>query len=88
MLDVRAQHAQLGEGFSTVLLVICDSLLKVADAVFKWEKYAASTHSQKELKLTFKKRLFSGPTAIPDHPIEFDLVFHQVSPPFLLLAHF
>jgi len=50
---------------------------KVADAIFKWEKYAASTHSQKELKLTFKKRLFTGPFTIPEHPIEFDLLLHQ-----------
>ena len=27
---------------------------KVADAIFKWEKYARTTRSQKELKLTFK----------------------------------
>ena len=27
---------------------------KVADAMFKWEKYARSTHSPKILKLTFK----------------------------------
>ena len=27
---------------------------KVADAMFKWEKYARSTHSPKVLKLTFK----------------------------------
>ena len=53
-------------------------LVQVADAVFKWEKYAASTHSQKELKLTFKKRLFTAPFGIPEHPIEFDLIFHQV----------
>ena len=32
---------------------------KVADAMFKWEKYARSTHSPKSLKLTFKVRLFS-----------------------------
>lgn len=29
---------------------------KVADAMFKWEKYARSTNSQKTLKLTFKVR--------------------------------
>ena len=27
---------------------------KVADAIFKWEKYAKTTRSQKELRLTFK----------------------------------
>ena len=27
---------------------------KVADAIFKWEKYAKSTNSSKNLKLTFK----------------------------------
>ena len=27
---------------------------KVADAMFKWERYARSTHSPKTLKLTFK----------------------------------
>lgn len=27
---------------------------KVADAMFKWEKYARSTHSPKSLKLTYK----------------------------------
>ena len=32
---------------------------KVADAMFKWEKYARSTHSPKSLKLTFKVWLFS-----------------------------
>lgn len=30
---------------------------KVADAMFKWEKYARSTHSPKILKLTFKVQL-------------------------------
>ena len=29
---------------------------KVADALFKWEKYARSTNSPKVLKLTFKVR--------------------------------
>ena len=29
---------------------------KVADAMFKWEKYARSTQSEKALKLTFKVR--------------------------------
>ena len=33
---------------------------KVADAMFKWEKYARSTHSPKNLKLTFKVRLLSN----------------------------
>lgn len=32
---------------------------KVADAMFKWEKYARSTHSQKSLKLTFKARILT-----------------------------
>lgn len=50
---------------------------KVADAIFKWEKYARSTHSQKELKLTFKKRLFLKPWGMPQDPVEFSLVFHQ-----------
>ena len=35
---------------------------KVADAMFKWEKYARSTHSPKILKLTFK---VDTPTNIP-----------------------
>ena len=30
---------------------------KVADAMFKWEKYARSTHPPKSLKLTFKVSL-------------------------------
>ncbi len=29
---------------------------KVADAIFKWEKYAKSMNSSKQLKLTFKVR--------------------------------
>lgn len=33
---------------------------KVADAMFKWEKYARSTHSPKILKLTFKVCSYSG----------------------------
>lgn len=32
---------------------------KVADAMFKWEKYARSTHSPKILKLTFKVALIT-----------------------------
>lgn len=50
---------------------------KVPDAIFKWEKYAKSTHSQKELHLTFKKRLFLGPFQIPATQVEFDLTFWQ-----------
>ena len=50
---------------------------KVADAIFKWEKYAKSTHSSKELNLTFKKRLFLGPFQIPKSQVEFDLTFWQ-----------
>ena len=46
--------------------------------MFKWEKYAKSTHSQKELRLTFKKRLFVGPQTLPENQVEFDLVFYQV----------
>lgn len=50
---------------------------KVADAIFKWEKYARSTNSTKDLRLTFKKRMFTGQPTIPSHPIEFDLIFFQ-----------
>lgn len=50
---------------------------KVADAIYKWEKYALSTNARHELKLTFKKRLFIGPFAIPKNPVEFDLLLHQ-----------
>ena len=32
---------------------------KVADALFKWEKYARSTNSPKILKLTFKVTIFT-----------------------------
>ena len=46
--------------------------------MFKWEKYAKSTHSQKDLRLTFKKRLFVGPQRIPEQQVEFDLIFYQV----------
>lgn len=51
---------------------------KVADAMFKWEKYARSTHSPKSLKLTFKKRLFTKPYMNPNDPVEFNLLLHQV----------
>ena len=51
---------------------------KVADAMFKWEKYGKSTNSTKELRLTFKKRLFLGPMRVPDNQVDFDLLFHQV----------
>jgi myosin-7 len=50
---------------------------KVADAIFKWEKYAKSTNSHKSLKLTFKKRLFLKPYTNPTDRVEFNLVFHQ-----------
>eukprot|EP00118_Oscarella_pearsei_P025077 m.307450 g.307450 ORF g.307450 m.307450 type:complete len:2013 (+) comp42307_c0_seq1:102-6140(+) len=50
---------------------------KVADAIFKWEKYAKSTNSFKNLKLTFKKRLFLKPYTNPKDPVEFKIVFHQ-----------
>ena len=56
---------------------------KVADAMFKWEKYAKSTVSNKELKLTFKKRIFQDSKRMPTNQVEFDLVFNQV----LVLAH-
>eukprot|EP00800_Vazella_pourtalesii_P006621 TRINITY_DN1866_c1_g1_i1.p1 TRINITY_DN1866_c1_g1~~TRINITY_DN1866_c1_g1_i1.p1 ORF type:complete len:833 (-),score=245.32 TRINITY_DN1866_c1_g1_i1:10-2508(-) len=51
---------------------------KVADAIFKWEKYARTTRSQKELKLTFKKRLFLKPYTNPTDPVEFNLILYQV----------
>lgn len=50
---------------------------KVADAMFKWEKYAKSTNSTKQLMLTFKQRLFLGPFITPTDEVEFNLVFHQ-----------
>jgi myosin-7 len=50
---------------------------KVADAIFKWEKYAKSTNSTKQLRLTFKQRLFLGPFITPKDSVEFNLVFHQ-----------
>ena len=49
----------------------------MADAIFKWEKYAKSTHSQKQLRLTFKKRLFLRPHVIPANRVEFDLLYYQ-----------
>ncbi|EDQ90831.1 uncharacterized protein MONBRDRAFT_15843, partial [Monosiga brevicollis MX1] len=50
---------------------------KVGDAIFKWEKYARSTRSDKQLQLTFKKRLFLGSPGIPDNTTEFDLTLFQ-----------
>ena len=50
---------------------------KVADAIFKWEKYARSTESKRELKLTFKKRLFLAPFPVPTDEVEFSLVYSQ-----------
>jgi myosin-7 len=50
---------------------------KVADAIFKWEKYVRSTRSDKELRLIFKKCLFLGKSSLPQHPVEFDLTFYQ-----------
>ena len=50
---------------------------KVADAMYKWEKYAKNTRAVKELQLTFKKRLFFGPFTIPTSSVEFDLTFYQ-----------
>jgi len=44
---------------------------KVADALFKWEKYARSTNSPKVLKLTFKvgtNKYFVRLRTIPPHP--------------------
>ena len=41
---------------------------KVADALFKWEKYARSTNSTKILKLTFK---VTTPVALSFVIIEF-----------------
>lgn len=40
---------------------------KVADAMFKWEKYAISTHSPKMLKLTFKVHTPSDDAMECDH---------------------
>ena len=37
---------------------------KVADAIYKWEKYGRKTKSPAELRLTFKKRLFLGPLTV------------------------
>ncbi|XP_065184924.1 unconventional myosin heavy chain 6-like [Sycon ciliatum] len=50
---------------------------KVADAIFKWEKYAKSTGSARSLKLTFKKRLFLKPFINAQDKVEFNLVFNQ-----------
>ena len=70
----NSEHFQLLSNYLHALF----SVPKVADAMFKWEKYGKTTHSNKELKLTFKKRLFLGTTRIPDNQVEFDLVFYQV----------
>eukprot|EP00036_Acanthoecidae_sp_10tr_P012400 CAMPEP_0206295594 /NCGR_PEP_ID=MMETSP0106_2-20121207/5245_1 /ASSEMBLY_ACC=CAM_ASM_000206 /TAXON_ID=81532 /ORGANISM="Acanthoeca-like sp., Strain 10tr" /LENGTH=2074 /DNA_ID=CAMNT_0053726249 /DNA_START=150 /DNA_END=6370 /DNA_ORIENTATION=- len=50
---------------------------KVADAIYKWEKYGRKTRSPAELRLTFKKRLFVGPHVIPKNNVEFDLIMYQ-----------
>eukprot|EP00041_Stephanoeca_diplocostata_P035959 m.1289388 g.1289388 ORF g.1289388 m.1289388 type:complete len:432 (-) comp24782_c0_seq37:247-1542(-) len=50
---------------------------KVADAIFKWEKYGRKVQSPTELHLTFKKRLFLGPLKIPKNQTEFDLTLYQ-----------
>lgn len=50
---------------------------KVADAIFKWEKYGRKVRSPTELHLTFKKRLFLGPFTIPKNQTEFDLTLFQ-----------
>ena len=50
---------------------------KVADAMFKWEKYAKTSKMTHELQLTFKKRIFLAPHVVPKLQAEFDLVLHQ-----------
>ena len=54
-----------------------DGETSVRPLIFKWEKYARSTNSTLELRLTFKKRLFTGKPSVPTHAIEFDLLFYQ-----------
>jgi len=50
---------------------------KIADTIFKWDKFAKQTSSDKILKLVFKRRIFMPPLDQFSNDTERDLVMHQ-----------
>jgi myosin-7 len=50
---------------------------KIADTIFKWDKFAKQTNSDKTLRLVFKRRIFMPPLDQFSNDLERDLVMHQ-----------
>ena len=50
---------------------------KIADTIYKWDKFAKQTNSDKTLKLIFKRRIFMPPLDQFSNDTERDLVMHQ-----------
>jgi len=50
---------------------------KIADTIYKWDKFAKQTNSDKTLRLVFKRRIFMPPLNEFSNEVERDLVMHQ-----------
>jgi len=50
---------------------------KIADTIFKWDKFAKQTNSDKKLKLVFKRRIYMSPLDKFSNETERDLVMYQ-----------
>ena len=50
---------------------------KIADTIYKWDKYAKQTNSDKSLRLFFKRRIFMPPLNTFSNDIERELVIFQ-----------
>jgi len=50
---------------------------KIADTIYKWDKFAKQTNSDKTLRLVFKRRIFMPPLNVFCNDIERDLIMYQ-----------
>ena len=51
---------------------------KIADTIYKWQKFARQTNADKSLRLTFKRRVFMPPHNVFTNDVERDLVVTQL----------
>jgi len=51
---------------------------KIADTIYKWQKFAKQTNADKQLRIVFKRRIFMPPHNVFVNDMERDLVISQV----------
>ncbi|XP_074662295.1 pleckstrin homology domain-containing family H member 2-like [Tubulanus polymorphus] len=81
---VKSKIGMMSDAKGWALYEVCGQLERnmllddsLVDAMYKWERWSRSSKSNKDLKFTFRKRIFIEPFVNPADQVEVDLIHHQ-----------